>query len=97
MFEKIDTRETFSPVTSTTKVKEVDQRDGDMQRRRFIRQLREEEEKNKKGNQTRRTTVDSEIEDEEQQEKKRTKSDDFESPEFDTKEDAQGKVIDILV
>ena len=97
MFEKIDTRETFSPVTSTTKVKEVDHRDGDMQRRRFIRQLREEEEKNKKGNQTGRKTVDSEIEDEEQQGKKRTKSEDLESPEFEIKKDAQGKVIDILV
>jgi hypothetical protein len=97
MFDKINTRETFSPVTSTTKVKEVNQRDGDMQKRRFLRQLREEEEKNKKGNQTRRTTKDSETEDEEQQEKKRTKSDDFESPEVDIKKDAQGKVIDILV
>ena len=96
MFEKIDTREIFSPRTSAAKVKEVNQRDGDMQERRFLRQLREEEKKNKDKNKKRHNIKTSEFENEGQREKKLTKTDDSELPESDMKKDAQGKVIDIL-
>ena len=95
MFEKIDTREIFSPITSATKVKEVNQRDGDMRQKRFLRQLRDEEEKNKKRKQTGQQTETPEIEDGEQQGKKQVKTDDLELLD-EMKEDPQGKVIDIL-
>jgi hypothetical protein len=95
MFEKIDTREIFSPVTSATKVKEVNQRDGDMRQKRFVKQLREEEEKNRKRDQNSQQTQTPETEDGEQQGKKSVKADDLELLE-DIKADSQGKVIDIL-
>jgi len=96
MFEKIDTQEIFSPQTSATKVKGINQRDGNMKQKRFLTQLREEEKKNKDKNKKRHDLENLEFKNKGKREKKLTKADDSELPESDMKKDTQGKVIDIL-
>lgn len=94
MVEKINIQKTISPTSFTSRVKKVDRQDDDAQQRRFDRQLEEEDEKNKKKKQAKHAFESTGIGDIKETGKEPAQTDNREDRDSDN---AQGKLIDILV
>lgn len=101
MVEKIELQKGFTPISSTGKVRNLKKQNGNLQQRKFGRELQEEE--NKKDSEGGHEFHDQHAEDEDLIEKRNLGPDSVEIQDNDIKKvkkddgTIQGKIVDIIV